>query len=201
MFLRSLLRPFIHTMTDEELMAAFRETGYERYYTALFDRHVHLVHAVCIKFVKDVELSRDLAMAVFVEAYQALQQQEIRNFSNWLFIAARNECISYLRKPQILTSQEPNWDFFNNEGSAFMENGEELRLKEEEQQETRIKAAIDKLGEEQRICITLFFFEQKSYKEISTLTSYTEKQVKSYLQNGKRQLRLSLKSMSTDENN
>ena len=49
--------------------------------------------------------------------------------------------------------------------------------------------ALSKLSEHQLICIKLFFYEKRSYQEIAEETGYELKKVKSYIQNGKRNLK------------
>jgi len=52
--------------------------------------------------------------------------------------------------------------------------------------------AISNLNTEQRLCINLFYLKEKCYEEISMQTGYSLKQVKSYIQNGKRNLKIYL---------
>jgi RNA polymerase sigma factor (sigma-70 family) len=53
-----------------------------------------------------------------------------------------------------------------------------------------LKKCIDQLKDEQKECIKLFYLEEKCYQEIAESTSYELKKVKSYIQNGKRNLRI-----------
>ena len=59
--------------------------------------------------------------------------------------------------------------------------------------------ALNLLNEEQKICIQLFFLEKKSYQEVAEITNFSTGQVKSYIQNGKRNLRINLERMNKNE--
>lgn len=52
--------------------------------------------------------------------------------------------------------------------------------------------SLEELNSEQKQCVTLFYLEKRSYQEISETTGFTLMQVKSYIQNGKRNLKLIL---------
>ena len=54
----------------------------------------------------------------------------------------------------------------------------------------KMEAAINKLNPDQQQCVKLFYLEKKSYSEVAEITGFTMLQVKSYLQNGKRNLKL-----------
>ena len=55
---------------------------------------------------------------------------------------------------------------------------------------TLIEASLNELGEEQKVCVTLFYLEQQSYQQVSGVTGFSMLQVKSFIQNGKRNLKL-----------
>ena len=59
---------------------------------------------------------------------------------------------------------------------------------------TNLELALTHLKEEQRTCIELFFLQEKKYEEVAELTGFSAKQVKSYIQNGKRNLAIYMKS-------
>lgn len=186
-------------MTDKELVDAFHLTKEVSYFNELFNRYAHLVYGLCMGMVRDSDLCKDLVMVVFTQAYQSMARQEVKHVASWLQTIARNECLSHLRKSHFPLVSEDQWEKYKNSASFFMENDPSQRLTIEHKilLDNQLEEAIAKLNYEQRICIQLFFFEHKSYKEIVQMTGYPENQVKSYLQNGKRQLRLALEHMKT----
>ena len=81
------------------------------------------------------------------------------------------------------------------------ESGEFLDLLEEEGDEEQLKAlhhCLDRLPEEQRVSICEFFLSEKSYAEIAEQTGYVLKSVKSYIQNGKRNLKLCIEKTTKE---
>jgi RNA polymerase sigma-70 factor (ECF subfamily) len=78
-----------------------------------------------------------------------------------------------------------------------MENEEELHPLDREDEtyhEEKLGPCLEALNEEQKQCITMFYFENRSYRQISEETGLEEKKVKSHIQNGKRNLKICLES-------
>jgi RNA polymerase sigma-70 factor (ECF subfamily) len=98
-----------------------------------------------------------------------------------------------LRKREIVINNE-------NAGHFIMESAEIMHLNNEETlSENKIKkleAGVDELPLEQKICIRLFYYEEKSYSQIAAETGYDLKKVKSYVQNGKRNLKIWMENKS-----
>ncbi|MFD2247807.1 RNA polymerase sigma factor [Pontibacter ruber] len=173
---------------DQELLRLYRQTGELAHLGELFQRHSEMVYLVCLKYLKDEDDSKDATMQLFEHIAKALLVHEVNNFKSWLHITAKNHCLMLLRanrkKPSIALEDNT---------LLFMENPEPMHLTEAEQAEKTeqtLQLALQELPAEQRQCIELFYLQQKSYKEISTLTGCDLNKVKSYIQNGKRNLKL-----------
>ncbi len=183
-------------VSDEELLQAYRQTGNRELAAELFNRYVHLVYAVCRQYLKNREDCRDAVMAVFEQTVTKAGVTEIQHFSKWLYSTAKNHCISNLRDGQRNSRQQEEWEKYEKNEPKIMENEGFLRLINERTNESNtsriLEAAVSELEEGQRTCIRLFFYDKKRYKEIAGITGYSEKQVKSFLQNGKRRLRIVL---------
>lgn len=179
---------------DEELLLEYRKTGDNRIIGELYKRYMHLVFAVCIKYLKNSENSKDAVMQVFEWLLKELKNQEIRNFRGWLYTVVRNHCLMQLRKEKTWQKVfEVDKVKMNDE---FMESDSFMHLhKEEEIEENSVKLlqALEKLNQEQKRCIELKYFEDKSYEEVTAITGYDLNQVKSYIQNGKRNLLLMMR--------
>ena len=77
----------------------------------------------------------------------------------------------------------------------FMDSGEDMHLnnaEEKEQTILQLETALKTLNKEQKWCVELFYYKNKSYNEIIDITGYTANEVKSHIQNGKRNLKLKL---------
>ncbi len=176
-------------LSDIELIARYRESRDVAYPGVLFQRYAHLVLGICLKYLKNEEDSKDAAMELFENLTEMLVKHEITNFKSWLHTTTKNHCLMKLRKPEAKAIRR------NLEGvdeSLFMENPESEHLIVEEMRDLQIRhlgTALPRLNEEQRVCIELFYLQGKSYQEVAETTGYSLNQVKSHIQNGKRNLK------------
>jgi RNA polymerase sigma-70 factor (ECF subfamily) len=143
-----------------------------------------MVYGVCLKYLKDRESARDSVMQLYELLVKDLLVHEVRNFRGWLYVKTRNHCLMELRSLKKMPHEEI--------GPLLMENG----LAEHPEEEVMLYRDTDKLdkclqslAEPQQRCIALFYLEEKCYKEISAATGYDYNQVKSHIQNGKRNLK------------
>jgi RNA polymerase sigma-70 factor (ECF subfamily) len=182
----------IKAKTDEELLTNFLDKRDMEVLGELYSRYMHLVYGVCLKYFKEREKSQDAVIQLFEKIVIEIDKHEIRNFKSWLYVVTKNHCLMELRKTKpgktMLISEE-------NELAVFMENEPELHPIDREQEEINEQAlndCIERLKEEQKKCIRLFYFEGKSYREICVILKQDEKKVKSFIQNGKRNLKICL---------
>lgn len=192
-------------MTDEQLLRQYRLHKDRELVGELFRRYHHLAFGTCLKILKNKTESHDLVVDIFEKLIIKLEREEVRYFNSWLYSLCKNECVSYIRRQHAQRNRAESWQENEKKGEIFMENEALLRLCEQEIEETppedddeaRVRKAIDQLPQGQRICITLFFYKQLSYQQIADKTTYSLLQVKSYLQNGKRNLKKLLEENST----
>jgi RNA polymerase sigma-70 factor (ECF subfamily) len=142
-----------------------------------------------MKYFRDEDESQDAVMQVFEKLLKDLLQFEVSNFKPWLHQVVRNHCLMQLRKAQTSNKRQEEYKNF---ALSDMESEEASHLLDEDddaQRLTRLQQAIGQLNEEQKRCVELFFLENKSYQQIADETGYSANQVKSYLQNGKRNIK------------
>jgi RNA polymerase sigma-70 factor (ECF subfamily) len=174
---------------DAEIIASYRDSGDPGLLGVLFERYAHLVFGVCMKYLKNEEDSKDAMMQVFESLGDDLRKYRIRSFPPWLHSVAKNHCLMQLRKRRLLVNDEHG---YRQAEATLLTMPDGMHFMEEEVQETHLRnleRAMASLGTEQRQCIRLFYLEERSYQEVSDATGYDLKQVKSYIQNGKRNLR------------
>lgn len=184
MFLRNKTAP---SLPDEELAARLR-AGDRSSLGVLWDRYAHLLFGVAMKYLKDAEVAKDVVMGLFAELPALLGKHEVQTFRPWVHTVMRNRCLMLLRQTDPQVRLDP----------ATMEQeeeGDEAALHEAMLQE--LEAAIDRLPEGQNICIRLFYLERNSYQQVAERTGYPLEQVRSHLQNGRRNLRISLERHGT----
>jgi RNA polymerase sigma-70 factor, ECF subfamily len=159
---------------------------------------MYLVYGVCMKYFKNREDSQDAVMQIFEVLVKDIPRFEIQNFKGWLYTVSRNHCLMQLRKTSKEKSLHPEIS-----SSAFMESTAILHPIEEETNEDlqeRLKICLEQLKEEQRKCVEMFYYQQQCYKEIANDLNIGEEKVKSFIQNGKRNLKNCLESKALLKN-
>jgi RNA polymerase sigma factor (sigma-70 family) len=179
----NLLQAKGNQLTDQELVDRYRKSGDTWFAGELFQRYTPLVSALSWKYLKDPVEAEDALMEVFEIIAKDLKQYEVNNFKTWLYSVTKHHCLKKVRKVQPQTVDAEHALKYHT-GDYGADDPFELEMQIEQ-----LKGAIEHLTEEQRQCIELFYLEEKSYKEVATLTGYSLKEVKSYLQNGKRNLK------------
>ncbi len=170
-------------LSDDELLKKYVETGDLEYFGQLYNRYLHLIYGLCMKYFKSSEDSKDATMEIFEHTSTAVLDKEISHFKSWLYVVSKNHCLMQLRKKKV--REEKNL-------ASFMESESVVHLNEEEQVDADLEAltaCIETLKEEQKRCVSLFYLEKKSYREVETITELPSKAVKSAIQNGKRNLK------------
>ncbi|WNJ16014.1 sigma-70 family RNA polymerase sigma factor [Pontibacter sp. G13] len=192
----------IQDWTDEELVEQYKSDGDEACMGELFQRYTHLVFLICMKYLKDPSESEDMSMRIFEKLMKDLKKYEVRTFKYWLHTVVRNQCLIHLDKQKRI--REKREDFQRSE-AEHVESAPVFDLLGEgdskELQLQLMEQAITQLKDEQRVCVELFYLKQKSYQEVADETGYTLKQVKSYIQNGKRNLKILMTKMSANTSN
>lgn len=153
----------------------------------LFERYSHLVFGVCLKYLRNKDESRDMVVTIFEKLMNDLKNFEIQKFRPWLHSVTRNHCLMYLRK-----ANRPGTEKDIDELQHKLQASSEETTDEKEIKIQNLEKAIGELNEEQKICITLFYLKDKSYQEIAVETGWELNKIKSYIQNGKRNLQLKL---------
>jgi RNA polymerase sigma-70 factor (ECF subfamily) len=172
-------------MDDKELIRLFKSSGDLTLLGELYQRYMDLVYGVCLKYYKEPEKAKDSVMLIFEELISKLKKHEVDNFRGWLYQLAKNHCLMELRKPQYLKTVELRHD--------IMQSAENLHLNGEMDNEENIKkltTCLETLEKEQKSAIKLFYLEGKCYNEIVEITGYEWNMVRSYIQNGRRKLKL-----------
>ena len=168
----------ISKLTDEELLTHYMKSGDSEYFGELYNRYIPLTYGLCLKYLQDEDRAQEAVMQMFEDLLPKISNYEIKVFRPWLYRVAKNHCLQLLRKE----NKEIPLDYTIN----IMESDEFLHLLSEE----------EKLPEEQRTSITRFFLEEMSYADIVEQTGFTLNNVKSYIQNGKRNLKICIKKQT-----
>lgn len=176
--------------SDQVLVESYRKTGDSVFMGQLFDKYMHLVYGLCLKYLKSREDSQDATMEVYERVAEELLTTEVAYFKSWLYIVSRNHCLSILRKKQKLNEIELITEK-NYQDHVEFEDFFTLIDKDDYEKniESTLYKCLENLDNGQKDCITLFYYKEKCYREIANVLHITVKKVKSYLQNGKRNLK------------
>ena len=172
-------------ITDVELLQHFNTDHDNKWLGILLPRYTLLLLGVCMKYLKNEEDAKDAVQQVFLKVIHELPKYKVDYFKSWIFMVARNHCLMKLRGNKT-ASVELNENIFS---AKDPDEGISVHL-EKEKLLTDMEEAMKELSFEQQQCVTLFYLKKKSYAETAELTGYTMLQVKSHLQNGKRNLKM-----------
>jgi len=183
----------LHIKSDNDLLKLYNRNNDPEIIGVLFKRYTGFVFAISIKYLKNEDAAKDAVMGIFEELFEKLLKHEISNFKSWLHTLTRNYCLLKLRAQQY---SESKTRVFGAEQKDFMEDDGFLYQDKDwlESKLQLMEKCIPKLKNEQKQCITLFYIEKKSYVEITEITGYNLKKVKSYIQNGKRNLKIMMEN-------
>ena len=186
-----------HNFTDDELVAKYFSDSNLKIIGELYKRYTHLVFGVCLNYLKNEEKSKDAVMEIFESLIEKLKVHKVTNFKSWLYTVSKNHCLMLLRSDSSHTKLKDR--IFHNFMSENMELQNQMHPLIENEKELLIEQldmALNKLNKEQGNCIKLMYLENKSYREIADITGYSMKEVKSHIQNGKRNLKNYLISLN-----
>lgn len=174
----------ITSLSDEALVEKYRALRDGSCMQALFQRYSHLVFGVCLKYLKNREESKDMVQRIFEKLLEDLPRHQVEKFKPWLFVLAKNACLMELRKRSRSAGKDVDVDSIH-----LADENDESLVMEKEAGLHRLEEAIKKLNENQAVCVRLFYLESYSYEDVSAKTGFTLNEVKSHIQNGKRNLR------------
>ena len=170
---------------DATLLDYFYSDKNTEWIGILLQRYTLLLLGVCMKYMKNEEEARDCVQQVFLKVLTELSKHKVDHFKSWLYTVAKNHCLMKLRSGQGKLTKE-----LTEHTKAVTPNEDKTSLLENERTYTQLEEALEELGEEQRQCVILFYLQKKSYQQISDITGFSLMQVKSHIQNGKRNLKL-----------
>lgn len=153
----------------------------------LLERYTLLLLGVCMKYLKNEEEAKDAVQQVFLKVLTEVSKYKIEYFKSWLYMVAKNHCLMKLRGQQGKYIKELKEDV-----AIVLQESDKNKLLENEQTYTLLDQCLRELNEEQQQCVTLFYLQKKSYQQIAEYTGFSLMQVKSYIQNGKRNLKMLL---------
>lgn len=174
-----------NSLSDKELVALYKESGDMAVLGELYQRYMELVYGVCLKYYKEPETAKDSVMQIFEELVTKLKKHEVDNFRGWLHQVAKNHCLMQLRTPRNMKTVEFKTELVQSEENVHL-NG----VLEKEENFKKLEYCLGTLSNEQKETVKLFYLDGKCYNEIVEITGLEWNQVRSLIQNGRRNLKI-----------
>ena len=177
-------------LSDKDLLSQYFNTRDDKVLGELYNRYLHLVYGVCLKYLKNQEKAKDAVFNIFEKLLHDIKNHDIKYFKSWLYIVAKNHCLMELRKGK---ADQKKHEQYTYELKNSMEFTQEFHLFNEQMKKEReldfLEECIEELNEQQNTCVKSFYLEKLTYQEISKQFELELNKVKSYIQNGKRNLK------------
>lgn len=180
---------------DNELLNYYYQSKDQEWIGILLERYTMLLLGVCMKYLKNEEEAKDAVQQIFLKVLTEVSKYKIEYFKSWVYMVAKNHCLMKLRGQQGRYIKE-----LKEEATLEHEERDKNDLLANEKTYTLLEQSITELNAEQKQCVTLFYLQKNSYQQITEATGFSLMQVKSYIQNGKRNLRMLLEKKLKTEN-
>ena len=171
-------------MSDDELVKVYRSTGDMNALSNLVQRYTALIFAVCMKYLKDPIDSEDAASDIFTTLHEKLGKHDVQSFKSWLYVLTRNHCLQILRNRTRERKQEE--DYVMHSAPLLHHDKEDYAT---EQDFNDLEDCMGRLSGEQGRSIRLFYYDALSYDQIADQLGVAKEKVRSFIQNGRRNLR------------
>ncbi|MCB9189483.1 MAG: sigma-70 family RNA polymerase sigma factor [Flavobacteriales bacterium] len=169
--------------SDADLVYKYQKTQNSKYLGMLFDRYGAMTYGVCLKYFKNEADSQDATVKIFEKLMEDLKRMKVTHFKSWLYRVAQNHCLMELRK------KKPNSTSIDELEYMLQEEVSPNKYHEREIRLSALDKALHDLKPDQKKCVMLFYIDELSYKEVADKTGLSMKEVKSHIQNGKRNLK------------
>jgi len=162
-------------------------------WNGFFTRNIRLIEKECSQYFY-AHKKDDMAMEIMEHLMKTKDRYEIANERGWIRVVCRNYCLKKLQKRDKKRTIYPIAEEITQCEEMVWEEPRQVYeiATDQDEKEQILKKALFLLKHEQSICVYYRYYEEKTYKEIAKITQFTTQQIKSYIQNGKRNLKVYL---------
>ena len=171
-------------ISDKELMNHYYTDGNNEWIGILLQRYTLLLLGTCMKYLKNEQDAKDSVQQIFLKVITEISKYKVEYFKSWLYMVARNYCLMQLRDKNI------NLPVEEEKHAQPIEETDFDAILSKERTLTIMEDSLQELNEDQKKCVVLFYIHKRTYHEIANHTGFSLLQVKSYIQNGKRNLKI-----------
>lgn len=187
----AFIRNIASQSSDADLVLQYKQTGDVNVLGELYQRYMDLLYGVCLKYMKEPEDAKDCVINIFEELVTKLQKHEVENFRAWVYQLTKNHCLMRLRSEKKMPVAKMDVSLMQTEETVHL-NG----ALEREENFKQLEACLSKLPQDQRTVIELFYLQGKCYNEIVTATGIEWNKVRSFIQNGRRNLKICMEKQN-----
>ncbi|GAC1386259.1 MAG: hypothetical protein NVSMB45_15940 [Ginsengibacter sp.] len=142
-----------------------------------------------MKYLRNEDDAKDAVQQIYIKVITELPKYKVQYFKSWVYMIAKNHCLMQLRN--VVNKIELDEKMNLHESSiSDIEHNTNLDFSVEQ-----LNNAMQQLNALQRDSLNLFYLNKRSYREIAGIMNLSLLQVKSFIQNGKRNLRQILTSL------
>jgi RNA polymerase sigma-70 factor (ECF subfamily) len=189
----AFIKKILSAQNDAELVKQYKSGGDIHVLGELYSHYMEMVYGVCLKYFKEPEEAKDAVINIFEELVIKLKKYEVSNFKSWLYQLTKNHCLMKIRSSK---SQPVTVDI---DIMHLGENNHLDNVAEKEEQLNGMENCIEQLPAEQKQAIQLFYLKEKCYKEIADLTETDINKVRSFIQNGRRNLKICMEKQALEK--
>jgi RNA polymerase sigma-70 factor (ECF subfamily) len=180
------------TVEDDRMIVAQVVAGHKEEFRLLVRRYERAVFGMGLSFFRNRDDAADFTQDVFLKTFRSLGRFEGRSrFSTWLYKIAYNTAVNSLKRNREYRSLA--------EGDMPVDNHTPERDLLRSVVKDAITEAVTGLPERYRLCVDLYFFYDRSYQEIETITGFPINTVKSHVFRAKKLLRGKLEDYTEGE--
>lgn len=187
-------KEYIESTPDAYLVLEYKKSGDLRVFSLLFLRYYHLLFGVCMKYLRNAEDSKDAVMELFEKISIDLKKHDVQHFRSWIYVLTRNHCLMKLRKDKSHPEKATGDEFILHYTMESKQNWHPVNEDTSEEELEILEKCMGKLTDAQQECIRQFYLKKQSYSQIAGKLNIEIKKVKSYLQNGKRNLKICIEN-------
>lgn len=167
--------------------------GDQEAYTYLYEETYTKCFYLARKFLNSEHTAQDIVQDAYVKAFKSLDTlEDPEKFQSWIGTIVSNLAKNELKRRKVTLFSETENEDGQDISDTFVDDRVSVQpeIVMDQNETTRLmKEIIDTLTDEQRICVTMFYMEQMSVKEMASVLEVSENTVKSRLNYGRQKIK------------
>ncbi|MDE0635709.1 MAG: RNA polymerase sigma factor [Candidatus Poribacteria bacterium] len=165
-------------------------SGDDAAFNILVEKYQESIHALAWRKIRDFHYAEEIMQDTFLKAYKKLPTLKNPNqFAGWLHVIANHLCIDWVRKQKPAMQSLEDTRLEEIEESSYTQHISEQRMTERSEYcQELVKNLLEKLPENERTVITLYYFDEMSTKEIGEFMGVSVNTITSRLQRARKRL-------------